>query len=232
MLEKYQELIAASEKILGVSFKNKELLLNALVHRSFLNEHPNFFLPNNERLEFLGDAVLELIVSEKLFAKYKDIREGELTNLRASLVNAESLGKLAIKIGLDDLVLLSKGERMTKIKNSVLADSFEALVGAIFLDSGMKNAGEFLAGSLLKTLPETIEPEKIKGVKNLLQERMQALGKPAPRYEVLEESGPDHEKVFKVAVKVEGKVLAMGTGTSKSAAEKEAAKIALKNIGK
>jgi len=120
---------------------------------------------------------------------------------------------------------------MAKIKNSLLADSFEALVGAIYLDAGMKKVEEFLANSLLKTLPETVEAEKIKGEKNLLQEKAQALGKQAPRYEVLEESGPDHEKIFKVAVKLEGKVLAVGVGSSKSAAEKEAARKALKSIG-
>jgi ribonuclease-3 len=222
------------EKNLGLEFKNRDLLIEAFCHRSYLNEHPDFPLPHNERLEFLGDAVLELIVTEYLYKKYPEKNEGELTNWRAALVNAKILGELAKNLGFNDFLLLSKGEEKEtgKARLYILANTFEALIGAIYLDQGYEVAKNFVEKNLIeKKLPEIIEKGLFKDPKTRFQEEAQERVKITPTYKVLEEWGPDHAKHFIVGVFLGNELVAKGEGTSKQEAEEEAAKNALKIKG-
>ena len=217
------------EKKLGLKFKNKDLLIQAFCHRSYLNEHPNFKLGNNERLEFLGDAVLELVVTEYLYKKYPQKSEGELTGWRAVLVKADQLGDVAEKLGLGDFILLSKGEARDadKAHRYILANNFEALLGAIYLDSGYKVSQGFIKKYLLKELPAIVENGSFKDSKSLFQEKAQEKLGITPTYKVLDEWGPDHAKNFIVGVFLENKKVAESKGSSKQEAESEAAKKAL-----
>jgi ribonuclease-3 len=222
------------EKNLGLEFKNRDLLIEAFCHRSYLNEHPDFYLPHNERLEFLGDAVLELIVTEYLYKKYPEKNEGELTNWRAALVNAKILGELAKDLGFNDFLLLSKGEEKEtgKARLYILANTFEALIGAIYLDQGYEVAKNFVEKNLIeKKLPEIIEKGLFKDPKTRFQEEAQERVKITPTYKVLEEWGPDHAKHFVVGVFLGNELIAKGEGSSKQEAEEEAAKNALKIKG-
>jgi ribonuclease-3 len=222
------------EKSLGLEFKNRDLLIEAFCHRSYLNEHPDFYLPHNERLEFLGDAVLELIVTEYLYKKYPEKNEGELTNWRAALVNAKILGELARELGFNDFLLLSKGEEKEtgKARLYILANTFEALIGAIYLDQGYEVAKNFVEKNLIeRKLPEIIEKGLFKDPKTRFQEEAQERVKITPTYKVLEEWGPDHAKHFIVGVFLGNELVAKGEGTSKQEAEEEAAKNALKIKG-
>jgi ribonuclease-3 len=222
------------EKNLGLEFKNRDLLIEAFCHRSYLNEHPDFHLPHNERLEFLGDAVLELIVTEYLYKKYPEKNEGELTNWRAALVNAKILGELAKDLGFNDFLLLSKGEEKEtgKARLYILANTFEALVGAIYLDQGLEVTKDFVEKNLVKKkLPEIIEKGLLKDPKTRFQEEAQERVKITPTYKVLEEWGPDHAKHFIVGVFLGNELIAKGEGSSKQEAEEEAAKNALKIKG-
>jgi ribonuclease-3 len=222
------------EKNLGLEFKNRDLLIEAFCHRSYLNEHPDFPLPHNERLEFLGDAVLELIVTEYLYKKYPEKNEGELTNWRAALVNAKTLGELARELGFNDFLLLSKGEEKEtgKARLYILANTFEALIGAIYLDQGYEVAKNFVEKNLIeRKLPEIIEKGLFKDPKTRFQEEAQERVKITPTYKVLEEWGPDHAKHFIVGVFLGNELVAKGEGTSKQEAEEEAAKNALKIKG-
>lgn len=222
------------EKNLGLEFKNRDLLIEAFCHRSYLNEHPDFHLPHNERLEFLGDAVLELIVTEYLYKKYPEKNEGELTNWRAALVNAKILGELAKDLGFNDFLLLSKGEEKEtgKARLYILANTFEALIGAIYLDQGYEVAKNFVEKNLIeRKLPEIIEKGLFKDPKTRFQEEAQERVKITPTYKVLEEWGPDHAKHFVVGVFLGNELIAKGEGTSKQEAEEEAAKNALKIKG-
>jgi ribonuclease-3 len=222
------------EKNLGLEFKNRDLLIEAFCHRSYLNEHPDFYLPHNERLEFLGDAVLELIVTEYLYKKYPEKNEGELTNWRAALVNAKILGELAKDLGFNDFLLLSKGEEKEtgKARLYILANTFEALIGAIYLDQGYEVAKNFVEKNLIeKKLPEIIEKGLFKDPKTRFQEEAQERVKITPTYKVLEEWGPDHAKHFIVGVFLGNELIAKGEGSSKQEAEEEAAKNALKIKG-
>jgi ribonuclease-3 len=222
------------EKSLGLEFKNRDLLIEAFCHRSYLNEHPDFYLPHNERLEFLGDAVLELIVTEYLYKKYPEKNEGELTNWRAALVNAKILGELARELGFNDFLLLSKGEEKEtgKARLYILANTFEALIGAIYLDQGYEVAKNFVEKNLIeRKLPEIIEKGLFKDPKTRFQEEAQERVKITPTYKVLEEWGPDHAKHFVVGVFLGNELVAKGEGTSKQEAEEEAAKNALKIKG-
>jgi ribonuclease-3 len=222
------------EKSLGLEFKNRDLLIEAFCHRSYLNEHPDFYLPHNERLEFLGDAVLELIVTEYLYKKYPEKNEGELTNWRAALVNAKILGDLARELGFNDFLLLSKGEEKEtgKARLYILANTFEALIGAIYLDQGYEVAKNFVEKNLIeRKLPEIIEKGLFKDPKTRFQEEAQERVKITPTYKVLEEWGPDHAKHFVVGVFLGNELVAKGEGTSKQEAEEEAAKNALKIKG-
>jgi ribonuclease-3 len=225
---------AILEKSLGLEFKNRDLLIEAFCHRSYLNEHPDFYLPHNERLEFLGDAVLELIVTEYLYKKYPEKNEGELTNWRAALVNAKILGEVARELGFNDFLLLSRGEEKEtgKARLYILANTFEALIGAIYLDQGYEVAKKFVEKNLIeKKLPEIIEKGLFKDPKTRFQEEAQERVKITPTYKVLEEWGPDHAKHFIVGVFLGKELIAKGEGSSKQEAEEEAAKNALKIKG-
>jgi ribonuclease-3 len=221
------------EKKLGLKFKNKDLLIQAFCHRSFLNENPQFHLSHNERLEFLGDAVLELVITHYLYQTYPEKSEGELTNWRAALVNAKMLGSVAKGLGFNDFLLLSKGEakEIGKARQYILANTFEALIGAIFLDQGYEVCREFIKKYLIVKLPEIIEKGLFKDAKSRLQEEAQERWGITPTYKVLEEWGPDHAKHFIVGVFLGEELITKGQGSSKQEAEEEAAKAALKIKG-
>ena len=218
------------ENILGIKFKDQNLLRQALVHRSYLNEHPNFSLSHNERLEFLGDAVLELIVTDYLFRHY-DKPEGELTNWRASLVNARMCAAVAREISLEKYLYLSKGEQKDtniKARNYILANTIEALIGAIYLDQGYKAAEKFVHRYIISKLPYILENKLYLDPKTHFQELTQEKEGITPVYKVLEESGPDHNKIFKVGVYLGDRLVGMGEGSSKQEAQMAAAENALK----
>jgi len=217
------------EKKLNLKFKNKDLLIQAFCHRSYLNENPDFYLSHNERLEFLGDAVLELIVTEYLFKKYPKKSEGELTNWRAALVNAKMLSRTAKNLGFNDFLLLSRGEmkEIGKARQYILADTFEAVIGALYLDSGYKVCHNFIKKYLIKELPHIIEARLFKDGKSQFQEEAQERAEITPTYKVLEEWGPDHVKHFIVGVFLDKTLVAEGEGSSKQEAEEKAAKNAL-----
>ena len=219
------------EKKLNIEFKNKDLLKQAFCHRSYLNENPGFYLNNNERLEFLGDAVLELIVTHYLYKNY-DNQEGDLTSWRAALVNAQSLAKISKELGFNDFLLLSKGESKdsTKARQDILADTFEAFLGALYIDQGYKKTAEFIQRVLLPYLPKILEQGAWRDSKSCFQEMAQEKMKITPTYKVLKEWGPDHVKRFVVGVFLEEKLITKGEGFSKQEAEEQAAKNALKNF--
>ncbi len=217
------------EKKLGLDFKNKDLLTQAFVHRSYLNENPEFGLEQNERLEFLGDAVLELIVTEELYKKYPEKAEGELTNWRAALVNAKMLTKVAEELGFNDFLLLSRGEmkELGKARQYILANTFEALIGALYLDCGYEASDTFIKKYLMVHLPEIIKTGSYKDAKSHFQEMAQDKNSVTPLYKILKEWGPDHKKKFTVGVYLHDALIAEGEGYSKQEAEEEAAKQAL-----
>lgn len=225
MQDKFREL----EGRIGVEFNNKDLLIQAFCHRSYLNENPDFHLGQNERLEFLGDAVLELIVTNYLFFNYPDKPEGELTAWRAALVNTKEIGDTAERLDFHDFLLLSKGEKSEegKARLCIMADTFEALVGAIYLDRGYEAAAEFVERVLICKLPKIIELGLYRDPKSELQEKAQEELGITPSYHVIEESGPDHQKHFIMGVYLNDKVIGKGEGSSKKEAEEEAAKAAL-----
>lgn len=210
------------------NFKDKSLFDLALTHRSWVNEHKGV-RTSNERLEFLGDAILEFVVSKELYKKFPDKEEGYLTALRANIVNTVSLADLAKKLNLGSILYLSKGEEESggRTNPSLLADTVEAMIGAIYIDRGIDDAEKFILENLLIDV-EKRAAEPLKDPKSLLQERVQSQSLPAPKYQVVEESGPDHDKKFVVEVVVSGEVWGRGEGKSKSLAEQEAAKDALK----
>jgi ribonuclease-3 len=217
------------EKKLSLKFNNKDFLIQAFVHRSYLNENPSFYLSNNERLEFLGDAVLELVVTEYLFKDYPAKPEGELTNWRAALVNAKILSEIAKKLNFNDSLLLSKGEEKEtgKARQYILANAFEALIGAIYLDQGYEACQKFIKKNVMKELPEIIEQGLFKDAKSYFQEVAQEKVGITPSYRVIEESGPDHDKKFIIGVFLAEELVATGDGSSKQEAEEEAAKNAI-----
>jgi len=218
------------EKKLDINFKNKDLLKQAFCHRSYLNENPKFPLDQNERLEFLGDAVLELIVTKYLYKNYQN-PEGELTNWRAALVNAQSLAKTAQKLGFGDYLLLSKGEAKDtgKARQYILANTFEAFLGAFYLDRGLEKVRKFIEVNLLKDLPLILKQGLYKDAKSGFQEQSQEQLKITPTYKVLKEWGPDHAKHFIIGVFLADHLAAKGEGSSKQEAEEQAAKNALKS---
>jgi len=217
------------EKKLGLKFKNKDLLVQAFCHRSYLNENPSFELEHNERLEFLGDAVLELVVTDYLYRKYPDKPEGELTNWRAALVNAKMLSRVSSEIGFNEFLLLSKGESKEtgKARQYILANVFEAFVGSLYLDQGYKDCDAFINKHLIKKLKEVIESGSYKDAKSHFQEKAQELVGVTPTYEVLEEKGPDHAKHFTIGIYLGKELIANGEGSSKQEAEDDSAKKAL-----
>lgn len=213
---------------LSVNFKHPDLLRLAMTHSSYVAEHPEAG-PSNERLEFLGDAVLGHAVSQRLYRDYPDLPEGRLTFIRASLVNGKTLGRIGGELRLGDYLRVGKGEEQSggRARESNLAHALEALIGAVYLDSGVRKAQGF-ALRLLRGELEAIDLATLqKDYKSLLQERLHALGRPTPRYRTLDAQGPSHQMRFTVEVLVEGVALAQGAGDRKKAAEMEAARNAL-----
>ncbi|MFA6430338.1 MAG: ribonuclease III [Candidatus Paceibacterota bacterium] len=221
------------EEILGITFKNKSLLTQAFTHRSYLNEHRDTEMGHNERLEFLGDAVLELIVTEYLYAKYPDKTEGELTSYRSALVKAETLSEAAAKIGMNDFLLLSKGEAkdLGRARQIILANTIEALIGSIFLDQGYDIAKYFISKNIFFLIEKIVEDQMWLDAKSKFQERAQDKEGETPLYKTVKEEGPDHDKKFTVGVFIHNEKVAEGEGKSKQEAEQEAAKHALKEKG-
>jgi len=217
------------EKKLEVNFKNKNLLIQAFIHRSYINENARTSLNHNERLEFLGDAVLELIATNYLYHKYLDLSEGELTNYRAALVNTNTLGDLAKNLNFNDYLFLSKGESKDfgRARIPILADTYESVIGAIFLDQNYAKAKDFVEKTLLIQTDQIIEAGKYKDAKSKIQEFSQEKLSVTPNYKVLEETGPDHDKNFVVGIYFKEEKIAHGQGRSKQEAETEAAKNAL-----
>lgn len=218
------------EKKLGLKFKNKDLLIQAFIHRSYLNENPKFYLNHNERLEFLGDAVLELVVTKYLYQKYPKKSEGELTNWRAALVNAQSLSKIARDLGLGEYLLLSRGESKDtgKARQYILANTFEAFLGAFYLDQGLEKVRQFVKTHLIKELAKILKEGLWRDAKSSFQEEAQERARITPNYKVLKEWGPDHVKHFVVGVFLGKELMAEGEGFSKQEAEEQAAQAALK----
>ncbi|MDP3724907.1 MAG: ribonuclease III [Nanoarchaeota archaeon] len=219
------------EKKLGIPFKNKALLQEALTHRSYLNENTKWETPHNERLEYLGDAVLELIVTSALFRNFPSKQEGDMTSIRAALVNHIMLAKVAGELGFEGYILLSRGEAREngRAKEAILANTVEALIGAIYIDQGYDKAEKFVRARILSHLDEVLEKELFLDPKSTLQEIVQEKLKVTPTYKVLDEKGPDHEKEFVVGVFFDKEKIAEGKGFSKQDAERAAAANALKN---
>jgi ribonuclease-3 len=216
-------------KKLGVTFADKDLLTQALVHRSYLNENRDFRLPHNERLEFLGDAVLELVVTDHLYRTYEN-PEGDLTSWRSAVVRGEKLAVLADRLGVGGVLLMSRGEEKSggRTRPMLLANAFEAIVGAMYLDQGYDVTKEFIHRTVVAELPKIITQNLDRDAKSLLQEVAQEAVGLTPRYKVTEETGPDHDKHFTVAVSVGDNELGVGSGSSKQQAEQGAAEQALK----
>ncbi|MBI4359030.1 MAG: ribonuclease III [Candidatus Nealsonbacteria bacterium] len=217
------------ERDLGVSFANKSLLTQAFCHRSYLNENQSLSLEHNERLEFLGDAVLELVVTEFLYGRYPKENEGELTAWRAALVNSERLAQAARELDFNEYLLLSRGETKDtgKARDFILANSFEAFIGSLYLDQGYAACQTFIKKHLLGKLPEIIRQGLFKDAKSQFQERAQEKTSITPAYQVLKETGPDHAKHFTIGVFLADKLIARGEGSSKQEGEEKAAKKAL-----
>lgn len=215
---------------LGLSFNNLDLLIEALTHRSYLNEHREYTGSHNERLEFLGDAVLELAVTNFLFKKFPATPEGELTSYRAALVNTVSLAATAQELGINDFLLLSKGESKDtgRAREVIRADALEAIIGAIYLDSGYANAESFIAKNLYGKIDEVISKRSYQDAKSRFQEIAQEKKGTTPAYETLSEIGPDHNKRFTVGVFISAEEIARGEGQSKQEAEQSAAEAGLK----
>ncbi|HET9411920.1 MAG TPA: ribonuclease III [Candidatus Saccharimonadales bacterium] len=223
----------AKEKF-GFTFKDPQLFVTALTHRSYVNEHKKSTKEHNERLEFLGDAVLELVVTEYLYGNFAE-PEGILTNWRAALVRTESIGAAGAKLGIDQLMRMSRGEKhgnSPRARQQILANAFEAVIGAIYLDQGYAEASTFITDHILSTLKDILSTGSWRDPKSRLQEVAQSQEGQTPVYKVLEESGPDHDKIFKLGVFVSGKLKGEGQGPSKQVAQQEAAKAALKQYEK
>lgn len=220
------------EKILGNKIKNITLFETAFTHRSYLNEHPEYKNPSNERLEFLGDAVLQLLSSEFLFEKYPNRPEGELTNFRSAIVNTESLAEEAERLGYGELLLLSNGEEASGGRSSeyILANTFEAVLGALYIENGAKFCKKFVEKELLYKLEDIVKKQLYKDAKSSFQEIAQEKFGVTPRYKLEDSWGADHNKTFKVAVYINDKLYGEGKGRSKQKAEQKAATKALDNI--
>ncbi|HCR35754.1 MAG: Ribonuclease 3 [Candidatus Woesebacteria bacterium GW2011_GWC2_33_12] len=215
-----------------MKFLNNNLLQQALTHKSWVNENP-VNNGTNERLEFLGDAILEFIVSKEIYDRFPKEEEGYLTALRANLVNTKNLSRVALNLKIGEMILLSKGEEDGGGRNnpSLLADTVEAIIGALFIDQGINVAEKFVKDNILIDIEEKTKTT-LKDPKSLLQEKIQAQGLPAPKYQVAEEDGPDHNKIFTIEVIIDGKEKTKGIGKSKSEAEQDAAMNALRNMVK
>lgn len=220
------------QSLLAFNFKHEALLRQALVHTSYINENPGTELHDNQRMEFLGDALLNCIVAEALYHEYPDLPEGKLTEIRISLVRQEKLAEKAGSLNLGKFMLLGKGEDLSggRHKCNNLADTFEAVIAALFLDLGFEATKEFVLKHLGNDIQSFRHGHVTANFKALLQELTQAKYKSLPEYEIVETSGPDHDRVFIVSVSVGDTILAIGTGKSKKAAESQAARIALEKL--
>ncbi|MCX6798453.1 MAG: ribonuclease III [Candidatus Falkowbacteria bacterium] len=221
------------QKNLGLEFKDKKLLRQALVHRSYLNEHPDFETGHNERLEFLGDAVLEIIVTEYLYLNFSDTPEGDLTNWRAALVNAKMLYSVAADLDVESNLYLSKGEAKDKNKKSrhyILANAIEAIIGAIYLDQGFPAAKKFITAKIISHLDKILKNKSYLDPKSRFQERAQEEAGITPHYEIIKEEGPDHAKDFTVGLYLDTKMITTGEGSSKQEAQVQAAAKGLKKM--
>lgn len=225
--------LRAFEEKIRIPFKDEKLLEQAFIHRSYINENPKTGLAHNERLEFLGDAVLELVVTDYLFRKYPDRNEGDLTSFRAALVNATIIGSIAQELGMNEFMLLSKGESKDtgRARFSILADAYEAVVGALYIDQGYAACERFINDTVLSKAEETINLGLWKDSKSLVQEKAQEYVGVTPVYKVLLESGPDHDKRFTVGVYFGSELVSEGSGKSKQEAEQRAAEEALQKRG-
>ena len=217
------------EAELKFTFNNKDLLQQAFVHRSYLNENRGFHLQHNERLEFLGDAVLELIVTEHLYKEYPDNPEGDLTAWRAALVNTKMLSHIGRELEFSNYLMLSRGEAKEegKARDYILANTVEAFIGASYLDQGLKNAEKFITTYILSKLPEVLEDRLFLDAKSRFQELAQEKIGTTPTYEVIKDWGPDHAKNFRIGIYLDKELVAEGEGSSKQEAEQDAAKNAL-----
>ena len=227
-MQDYSQYQTFASSKLGFTFDDPELLLTAVTHRSYMNEHKKSAKEHNERLEFLGDAVLELVVTEHLFKNYSE-PEGILTNWRAALVRTESISAAGDKLGLGDLMRLSRGEKhgSERAKQQILANAFEAVIGAIYLDKGYEEAKKFIENHILTTFGEILKTGSWRDPKSRLQEVAQSVDGQTPVYKVLSEDGPDHDKIFTLGVFIADKLKGKGSGPSKQIAQQEAAKAAL-----
>ncbi len=223
----------AVENIIGISFVDKAHLLSAMTHRSYLNEHKEATQDHNERLEFLGDAVLELVVTDYLFREYAEKPEGELTAIRAALVNTNSLAEASEKLGINEHLLLSKGEAKDtgRARTYILANAFEAIVGALYMDQGYEIAQDFISRQLFALTPNIVAKRLWQDAKSRFQELAQERANVTPAYETLGQVGPDHDRVFTVGVFLKDKKIAEGQGRAKQEAEQQAAEKAIEIQG-
>lgn len=221
------------ENKIGITFKNKDLLMQAFLHRSYLNENKGLKMDHNERLEFLGDAVLELVVTEYLYAKYPKKPEGDLTSYRAALVNTSTLSTVATGLSMNDYLLLSKGEAKDtgRARQYILANTFESFVGALYLDGGYEQAKDFIAQNLFPLTDEIVEKGLWQDAKSRFQEIAQEKINTTPQYKTVQEIGPDHAKNFVVGVYLGDELVEKGEGNSKQEAEQAAAQNALEAKG-
>lgn len=221
------------EETAGITFKDKTFLKQAFVHRSYINENRSSGLSHNERLEFLGDAVLELVTTNYLYNHFKEMNEGELTSLRSALVNADTCAMVAQKLGANDFLLLSRGESkdIGRARQYILANTLEAIIGAIYLDQGLEAAEGFIMTHIIPLTEDIVEKKAWIDSKSLFQEKAQEHLSLTPSYKTLRESGPDHDKRFIIGVYVGNELIAQGEGQSKQDAEQEAARNALKSKG-
>jgi ribonuclease-3 len=231
-LGRLSETLGPLEERIGYRFKDLGLLEHALTHRSRAHEDASGGVIDNESLEFLGDAVLGLVVADALFRAYPDYNEGQKSKVKAAVVSTQSLARHAERIRLGDHLILGRGEEKTggRFKQALLADAYEALIAAIYLDGGLEAAAAFLLRELHDAIDAGGTPHATRDFKSALQERLQALGKPLPEYRVSGEAGPDHRKTFMVEVVVGGQVLGAATGKAKKEAEQEAAREALEKV--
>jgi ribonuclease-3 len=220
------------ERNLGIQFTDKSLLQRALTHRSYLNEHPGFPFEDNERLEFLGDAVLDFVTGEYLYHRYPELREGQLTSLRSVLVRRETLARFALQFDLGHYLMMGRGEAETggRERPAILCASFEALVGALYLDQGLDRVRTFVGPFIEPVVARTLREESDKDAKSRLQELVQGRLRRTPRYLTIDETGPDHAKVFTIQVLVNGEVYGQGSGLSKQQAAQSAAQDALERL--
>lgn len=218
---------------LGFEFKDIQLLITALTHRSYVNEHKKSVTEHNERFEFLGDAVLELVVTDYLFKNFTE-QEGILTSWRAALVRTESIGAAGTKLGYEPLVRMSRGEKQggDRARQQILANAFEAVIGAIYLERGYDDAAAFIHMNIISKLESILDTGSWRDAKSHLQEVSQRIDNQTPQYRVIDEVGPDHDKVFTLGVYVNDALLGKGSGPSKQIAQQEAAQAALENYAK